>query len=549
MNDNFAKNLKKIRKDHNLSQEQLAEELGVSRQAISKWESSVAYPEMDKIITICKKYDVNIDDLLHRDITDAKNEKETVAKYNKLVNDVLNNITNSVDMFIRMSFTNKVKCVLENLFLIFIFAIGYVVLQGITKSIFHEVFSILPSKLYYFVTGILLSVIFIAYIALVILIMIRVFKTRYLDYYLKLKEDKNDKVEYEVKEDKIVDIKEEKISNIKNDKIVIRDPKNSDYSVAKIFVDLFFIGLRLFAAFILMGVLGTLVFGAFCTFLAIYHISVHSIFASLTFLGIFGIMLCVIVSIVLFGFIFKKKNNLKLLFILFLVGVIGASISTASVFITSTKFEMVDVNTKVNTTTIKYNDDLLYSPNRVVDGNSVLFVIDNSVGKDNIIVETSYSTDNNVEVTINNNYISTNFVNNRENISQMYNYLLPYIKENKIPRETLFGNAVTIKGTEANIKKIITNSTKDMVASVVAKPEGYTVDFSRHHFEQVVCSKKDFYYSCVGILVDDVYSEKEVKKTTFEYDGKELKYKNDDLLCAKNENEHFENSYVCILKD
>ncbi len=50
MNNKFSENLKKIRKDNNLSQEQLAFELGVSRQAISKWESSVSYPEMDKII-------------------------------------------------------------------------------------------------------------------------------------------------------------------------------------------------------------------------------------------------------------------------------------------------------------------------------------------------------------------------------------------------------------------------------------------------------------------------------------------------------------------
>ena len=52
MNNQFSENLKRIRKENNLSQEQLADELGVSRQAISKWESSVAYPEMDKIITL-----------------------------------------------------------------------------------------------------------------------------------------------------------------------------------------------------------------------------------------------------------------------------------------------------------------------------------------------------------------------------------------------------------------------------------------------------------------------------------------------------------------
>ena len=50
MNNQFSENLKKIRKEQNLSQEELADQLGVSRQAISKWESGQAYPEMDKII-------------------------------------------------------------------------------------------------------------------------------------------------------------------------------------------------------------------------------------------------------------------------------------------------------------------------------------------------------------------------------------------------------------------------------------------------------------------------------------------------------------------
>ena len=62
--NNLSENLKKIRKDNHLSQEQLADDLGVSRQAISKWESGVAYPEMEKIVQICQKFELNIDDLL-----------------------------------------------------------------------------------------------------------------------------------------------------------------------------------------------------------------------------------------------------------------------------------------------------------------------------------------------------------------------------------------------------------------------------------------------------------------------------------------------------
>ena len=65
MNSKFINNLKKIRKNNNLSQEQLAEILGISRQAISKWESGSAYTEMEKIIKLFEKFYVNIVDLFN----------------------------------------------------------------------------------------------------------------------------------------------------------------------------------------------------------------------------------------------------------------------------------------------------------------------------------------------------------------------------------------------------------------------------------------------------------------------------------------------------
>lgn len=42
-----------LRGSRNMTQEQLAMLLGVSRQAISKWESEKAYPEMDKLLMLC----------------------------------------------------------------------------------------------------------------------------------------------------------------------------------------------------------------------------------------------------------------------------------------------------------------------------------------------------------------------------------------------------------------------------------------------------------------------------------------------------------------
>ena len=80
----LSENLKKIRKDNNLSQEQLAEKLGVSRQSVSKWENGEAYPEMDKVLNICKLYNYNIDELLNENVTSVKEEKEAKNNFNKL---------------------------------------------------------------------------------------------------------------------------------------------------------------------------------------------------------------------------------------------------------------------------------------------------------------------------------------------------------------------------------------------------------------------------------------------------------------------------------
>ena len=60
----FGKNLQAIRKQNQLSQEGLAEMLGVSRQAVSKWELGEGYPEVDKLRILSKKLNISLDSLL-----------------------------------------------------------------------------------------------------------------------------------------------------------------------------------------------------------------------------------------------------------------------------------------------------------------------------------------------------------------------------------------------------------------------------------------------------------------------------------------------------
>lgn len=60
----FSENLKSIRKEKGISQEGLAEIIGVSRQAVSKWEQGSGYPEMEKLLILSKKLNISLDYLM-----------------------------------------------------------------------------------------------------------------------------------------------------------------------------------------------------------------------------------------------------------------------------------------------------------------------------------------------------------------------------------------------------------------------------------------------------------------------------------------------------
>ena len=66
----FCDKLAKQRKNNNFSQEQFADKMNVSRQAVSKWESGSSIPDMEKIIQMCKILNCNLDDLLDDGVID-----------------------------------------------------------------------------------------------------------------------------------------------------------------------------------------------------------------------------------------------------------------------------------------------------------------------------------------------------------------------------------------------------------------------------------------------------------------------------------------------
>lgn len=67
MNIEIANRLVNLRKSNNLSQEALAEKLGISRQAVSKWERAEASPDTDNLILLARLYGISLDELLKTD--------------------------------------------------------------------------------------------------------------------------------------------------------------------------------------------------------------------------------------------------------------------------------------------------------------------------------------------------------------------------------------------------------------------------------------------------------------------------------------------------
>ena len=74
MNINFAENFRKLRKTKDITQEKLADELGVSGQAVSRWELGICYPDLELLPAIANYFGVSVDTLLSND--KASRDKE-----------------------------------------------------------------------------------------------------------------------------------------------------------------------------------------------------------------------------------------------------------------------------------------------------------------------------------------------------------------------------------------------------------------------------------------------------------------------------------------
>ena len=108
----FGDRLQSLRRKNGMTQEEFAEQLQVSRQAVSKWESCRGYPEMEKILYICSRYGVSMDELFADELP-SRPEAERPAPPEPLPARTLRRELS--DFLANLSFANK--CIFGGLLL------------------------------------------------------------------------------------------------------------------------------------------------------------------------------------------------------------------------------------------------------------------------------------------------------------------------------------------------------------------------------------------------------------------------------------------------
>ena len=391
---NFASNLQKLRKKANMSQEALAELLDVTRQSVSNWESSATYPEMDKLISICKIFNVDMDTLVNGDVLEEKkqekentiNTKDLLDKFNTLMKKI-------VCLFESMSFKEIIE------FLITVFLLIIIILIGtIPKDIIEN---LIGDGLLYDIAyvGPVLNTIFcliidILYSIFSIVVFIYVLKIKYLDR-IKIKEDTDKEIVAKVKEKRV---EEEK-------KVIIRDSNNNSLTrtLAKIIIYIikFFIIL-----FLLLPLIGIVVLAVMLGFEVLF------VFKGLPLIGILlWTTALLIISALCFevplNFVINHKNNYKRVMITLLISlviIIVGSIIFAFEFFSLTYVDDLpkDVKTKEIKETLSMSND--FSTIGYYH-NDIEYVTDNSL-TDKIEVNITYYdylVERNIEVEVHNN--------------------------------------------------------------------------------------------------------------------------------------------------
>ena len=460
----FGENLQKLRKEKGISQEQLAEQLGVTRQSVSKWESGNSYPEMDKIVAICNLFHCDMDILINKDITEEREKKDASSVVKEIFSGVTNYVKKTIYLFEHKSLKDIIKMCAQVFIIIcviLLFAIPFMLLKEIVVSLFYtgnNWFSIFFAKFWNFIfNG--------GYAILAIATFLYIFKIKFLDNEEIIVEEVEDKTQNseEVSEDNSSKTDSSKSSEKKKVKII--KVKKNDFSLLDLLVKAITVCLKcLFVLFLIPIIIGTimLLIGLVLLIVLIFK-GLFLAGTILLFLG--GIVFAIVLIELMLDFIFNLKFSKRRIIITIISSIVVSSIGLGlSIWYFLNLNVINDVPTSFKTETKEeiytMTDDFLihyddYSFN-------TRFVEDNSL-TNQVRVRIDYYTianDVSIERTDNEVYLNYETVDG-VNIKQITDSIIKDLKHNKIHTYDQLGQvSITITTSKINVDKIQDNYQK-----------------------------------------------------------------------------------------
>lgn len=385
----FSDKLAQLRKANNLSQEQLADKLDVSRQSVSKWESGDTYPDMSKIIQMCEVLNCKLPDLMDDGTFDEnfKPKEKEKGSFSSYINNFLDYVTKTYNMFIHMPLKEKLVCLIEMLIIaLIIFLISWIAPE-LLNNLLDRVFRYVPYG--YTISNVLSDIVGISLIVLGVIVFFHLFKIRYLDYYVTITDNTiyEQVVEEPIAENTTVSALDDKQ---KKEKIVIRDPKHSIShfldGIAKIFVFIF----KIFVIICSIPALICAVGATYLTTIMFVNVSYSSVF---TYSGI-ALAGCSIIGYIFvymaINYILKRKQPYTVIIVLFLTSLLmigaGAGLATN---------KALNLNIVEDSYQIKYDTkEFLFTPEEIGDNYQFEFncynierVIDENINGVKVLIE------------------------------------------------------------------------------------------------------------------------------------------------------------------
>jgi len=450
----FSEKLQTLRKESKLSQEQFADMLDVSRQAVSKWESGQTYPEMDKLIAMTKVFKCSLDDLTNDEITGI-NPGKSKTGVESFISDMLDLINKSFKMFATMDFKSLIGftmsiCILLSIIMLLHLPVEYIYELG--KNIFYQI------RGGETLSSIWLFILEIAYMIGAIMLFLYAYKVKYLDNF-----DENKYLEKQIIKFEIPTKTETEKEITSNDKNVKKEKpaimhKNIPYtSVFSALAKIFMLFIKALLILIEMPFIMTLL----CLFIALV------ICFGIMFKGVFyfGIVLILIASIVLtiivieiiYDFIISKKVAAKRIFITIIVAiaVLGAGSGITMLDIAEFKYLegiQEDLELSVKKEEFLMNETIMM-PAYEVGYNYIEQITDETLG-DKIIVEIYHHSDFTTAHIAKSSYglieVFTTYNNSNKT---MFDIIIKDLKNKQIrDYDLLTSYKAKIYGTEKNLK-------------------------------------------------------------------------------------------------